>query len=140
MVQLLNHIKLPAKIENLKKWTQSVLECAGAQKFEGKRIQEIELALEEALVNICHYSYPEKPGEVEINCKIDDSHFIVEMIDSGKPFDVTSLSDPDLTANIDERKMGGLGVFLIKKMVDEVRYRRENDQNILSLIIKKGKR
>jgi anti-sigma regulatory factor (Ser/Thr protein kinase) len=139
MVQLLNHIKLPAKIENLKRWTQSVLECARAQKFEGKRIQEIELALEEALVNICHYSYPEKPGEVEINCKLDGRHFIIEIIDSGIPFDITSLSEPDRTADVDERKIGGLGVFLIKRMMDEVRYRRENDRNILNLIIKMEK-
>jgi len=139
MVQLLNHIKLPAKIENLKRWTQSVLECARAQKFEGKRIQEIELALEEALVNICNYSYPEKTGEVEINCKLDGRHFIIEIIDSGIPFDITSVSDPDLTSNVEERKIGGLGIFLVKKMVDEVRYRREKDQNILNLIIKKDR-
>jgi len=52
---------------------------------------------------------------------------------------MTSLPDPDLTADIDERKMGGLGVFFIKKLTDEVRYRREHDRNILNLIIKKEK-
>jgi anti-sigma regulatory factor (Ser/Thr protein kinase) len=64
---------------------------------------------------------------------------IIEIIDSGMPFDMTSLPNPDITSDISERKIGGVGVFLIKKMVDEVQYRRENDQNILSLIIKKGK-
>lgn len=139
-MKVLFSIHLPAKLENLESLTESVSNCAREQGFDQKRINEIELATEEALVNICNYSYPEKPGDVEINCKSDDSHFMIEMIDSGKPFDVTSLSDPDLTPNIDERKIGGLGVFLIKKMMDGVRYRRENDQNILDLIIKKGKR
>jgi serine/threonine-protein kinase RsbW len=50
-----------------------------------------------------------------------------------------SLSDPDVTADVDERKIGGLGVFLIKKLKDEVRYRRENNRNILNLTIKKDK-
>jgi serine/threonine-protein kinase RsbW len=139
MVQLLNHIRLPAKLENLAGWTKSVSECAGVLGFDQKRISEIELALEEALVNICTYSYSEKKGEVEVNCKLDNHHLIIEIIDSGMPFDMTSLPNPDITSDISERKIGGVGVFLIKKMVDEVQYRRENDQNILSLIIKKGK-
>lgn len=138
-MQTLLSIKLPARVENLKTLIKSVSRCAKTQGFDQKRHSEIELATEEALVNICNYSYPEKPGDVEINCKIDNSRFIIEVIDSGIPFDVTSLSDPDLPADIDERKIGGLGVFLMKKMTDEVRYRRENDLNILSLIIKKGK-
>jgi serine/threonine-protein kinase RsbW len=64
---------------------------------------------------------------------------IIEIIDSGVPFDVTSLTDPDLTADVGERKIGGLGIFLVKKMVDEVKYRREIDRNILTLTIKKEK-
>jgi len=52
---------------------------------------------------------------------------------------MSSLSDPDVTADVDHRKIGGLGVFLIKKLKDEVRYRRENNQNILNLTIKKDK-
>ena len=88
---------------------------------------------------ICKYFYPEKPGDGEINCNANDNHFIIEIIDSGIPFDITSLSDPDVTADVDERKISDLGVFLIKKLKDEVRYRRENNRNILNLIIKKDK-
>jgi len=138
-MQTLLKIKLPARIEHLERYRTVVSECAKEQGVAQERIFEIELAIEEAFVNICNYSYPEKPGDVEINCKIDDSHFTIEMIDSGIPFDVTLLPDPNLTANIDERKIGGLGVFLIKRMMDEVRYHRENDQNILDLIIKMAK-
>jgi len=90
-------------------------------------------------LNIYKHSYPEKPGDGEINCNANDNHFIIEIIDSGIPFDMSSLSDPDVTADVDHRKIGGLGVFLIKKLKDEVRYRRENNQNILNLTIKKDK-
>ena len=89
------------------------------------------------------HSSPQQSWEVFwhilINCNANDNHFIIEIIDSGIPFDMSSLSDPDVTADVDHRKIGGLGVFLIKKLKDEVRYRRENNQNILNLIIKKDK-
>lgn len=132
-------IALPAKLENLERLMESVSKCARTQGFDQKKVNKIELAIEEVLVNIFNYSYPEKPGEVEINCKMENGRFIIEIIDSGIPFDMSSLSDPDVTADVDHRKIGGLGVFLIKKLKDEVRYRRENNQNILNLIIKKDK-
>jgi serine/threonine-protein kinase RsbW len=132
-------IALPAKLENLERLMESVSKCARTQGFDQKKVNKIELAIEEVLVNIFNYSYPEKPGEVEINCKMENGRFIIEIIDSGIPFDMTSLSDPDLTADVEERKIGGLGIFLVKKMVDEVRYRREKDRNILTLAVNKEK-
>ncbi len=131
-------VALPAKLENLERMVKSVSDCAREQGFDQKKTLEIELAAEEALVNIIHYAYPEKADQVEIICRADDDRFIVELIDSGIAFDMTSLSDPDVNAKRDDRKIGGLGVFLIKKMVDEVTYRREKDRNILDLIIAKG--
>lgn len=136
-MRLLLALAQPAKFDNLERLMKSISDCARAQGFDQRRISEIELATEEALVNIFKYSYPEKPGEVEIICKAEANRFIIEIIDSGIRFDVTSWPDPDITADRDERKIGGLGVFLIKKMVDEVRYRRENNRNILDLVIKK---
>ena len=130
-------MKFPAKLENLGRFMESVSECARAQGFDQKKISEIELATEEVLVNICNYSYPEKPGDVEINCKMENGRFIIEIIDSGIPFDITSSVDPDIISDIAKRKIGGLGVFLIKKLMDEVRYRREGGLNILNLMVKK---
>jgi len=137
-MRLLLNIKLPAKLENLGRWMNGVSECARVQGFDEKKIGKIELALEEALVNICKYSYPDEPGDAEVNCKQDNGRFIIEIIDSGIPFDMSSLPAPDVTSNIEERKIGGLGIFLIKKMVDEVKYRRERNFNILKLTMKKG--
>ena len=136
MRTLLN-IKLPAKLENLERWAEAVSECAKEQGFDQKKIGKIELALEEALVNICKYSYPDEPGDAEVSCKQDNSRFIIEIVDSGIPFDMTSLPAPDVTSSIEERKIGGLGIFLIKKMVNDVSYRREGNFNILKLTIKR---
>jgi serine/threonine-protein kinase RsbW len=136
-MRLLLNIKLPAKLENLGRWVDAVSECAREQGLDQKKIGKIELALEEALVNICKYSYPEGLGNAEVSCKQSKSRFIIEIADSGIPFDMTSLPAPALTSSIEKRKIGGLGIFLIKKMVDEVKYRREGSFNILNLTIKR---
>jgi len=137
-VSIVFTITLPAKLENLQKMMRSVCDSAQIQGFARKKIGEIELAAEEAWVNICNYAYPEQSGDVEVIGKADDNNFIIEIIDSGIPFDITALSDPNITDDVDERKIGGLGVFLMKKMADEVRYRRENDRNVVELIFKKA--
>ena len=132
----MSKIRLPAKIENLKKLIQFVSDRAKRQKFTQKRIKAIELATEEALVNIFNYAYPENTGDVEVRCKMDDdTRFTLEILDNGIPFDIRSISEPDLTENISNRKIGGLGIFLMRKMVDEVQYHRDGKSNILTLII-----
>jgi serine/threonine-protein kinase RsbW len=136
-MELLISLRLPAVLENLEKLRKCVSDCARAQRFDQKKISKIELATEEALVNIFRYSYPNTAGEVEINCKADGIRFIIEVIDSGLPFDMASVPAPDVTADISERKLGGLGILIIKKMMHEVKYRRESDRNILTLITKK---
>lgn len=65
----------------------------------------------------------------------DESRFVIEIEDTGIPFDVHGLDAPDLTDDIDERKVGGLGVFIIKELVEDVQYRREDNKNILKLVI-----
>ncbi len=131
-------IKLPAKLGNLGRWMEAVSECAREQGVDQKKIGKIQLALEEALVNICTYAYPEEPGNAEVSCQQDNSRFIIEIIDSGIPFDMTSIPAPDLPSSIEKRKIGGLGIFLIKRMADEVSYRREGNFNILRLTVKRG--
>src|SRR5574340_1206235 len=128
---------LPARLEHLDELVKSVSDCARSQGFDQKRIGAIELAVEEAFVNICNYSYPGKEGNAAVTCRLDENRFILEIADSGIPFDITQLSDPDITAPAEAREIGGLGIFLMKKMMDEVTYRREGDRNVLNLIVVK---
>ena len=128
---------LPARLEHLEELVKSVSDCARSQGFDRKRIGEIELAVEEAFVNICRYSYPGKTGDAAISCRLDNNRFMIEIADSGIPFDITQLSDPDITAPVEARGIGGLGIFLVKKMMDAVTYRREGDRNVLNLIVMK---
>jgi len=138
-VKIYARIKLPASLEYLHKFIDFVTTCSREQGFEKKRVHEIELATEEALINIFNYAYKENNGDVEIICKLDENkRFIIEIVDTGIPFNVLSVASPDITADISERQLGGLGVFLIKKFTDAVQYRHEGNKNILTLIIKRG--
>jgi len=114
-----------------------VAECAEASGFLPKRIHEIQLAAEEALVNIFNYAYPENhDGEVRIQCTPgEEDRLVIEFRDKGIPYSFEDLGKPDISAPVEDREIGGLGIFLIRKMVDNVRFRREDDENILTFIL-----
>jgi serine/threonine-protein kinase RsbW len=135
-MKILSQQKIPARLDYLRKSLDLVSSCARDQGFNQKKILEIELAAEEALVNIFNYAYKGGEGDVEILCKLDNNeNFIIEITDSGEPFNVLSVADPDIRADISERQPGGLGVFLMKKLMDSVQYRYQGNKNILRLII-----
>ncbi len=135
-MRLLSQLKLPAEISNLRKFIELVSRCAEEQGLSPERIIEIGVATEEVLVNICNYAYQDQVGDVKVSCILDDeSRFIIEIEDAGIPFDVLSIGEPDLIDDIDERQVGGLGVFIIKELVEDVQYRREDNKNILKLVI-----
>jgi serine/threonine-protein kinase RsbW len=137
---VLIRLRMPARLENLGRLIEPLSDCAEAQGFGKEKIGRIELAVEEALVNVFRYAYPESPGDVEMVCRSEGERFAVEIIDSGIPFDATAMPVPDMTEGDQEREPGGLGIFLMKKMMDEVQYRREKDRNILTLTIQKDQR
>ncbi|MCG6916925.1 MAG: ATP-binding protein [Deltaproteobacteria bacterium] len=131
----LSKLKLPAKLSNLRKFIDLVSKCAEDQGMNSEKVTDIGVATEEALVNICNYAYQGKIGEVKVTCMVDDENrFIIEIEDRGIPFDAKLLEDPNLTPDIDQRQVGGLGVFIIKELMDDVQYRREEDKNILILV------
>lgn len=113
---------------------------AGDHGFSEDKLHDIQLATEEALLNIFQYAYPgEHKGEVEVTCEMmSDSELNIRILDNGIPFDILSLSEPDLTCPLPDRKIGGLGCYLIRKMADGVQYRRQGDTNILNLLVRKS--
>jgi anti-sigma regulatory factor (Ser/Thr protein kinase) len=114
-----------------------VAECATAAGFPPARITEIELAVEEALANICLYAYPDRSGEVEVRCGRDETqHFLIELIDTGVPFDLLSRPAPDLLVDATQLTLGGFGIPLILALMDHVTYQREGERNILRLAVR----
>jgi serine/threonine-protein kinase RsbW len=138
-MQILCTIKMPAIRENFPALMQAVADCARSQEISSEKLYGIELATEEALVNIFNYAYQGSHGEVEIVCMRDDKkNFVMDIIDSGAPFDLLSVKDPDVSTGIAERPVGGLGIYFIKKFTDDVCYRREAGKNILRLTVLAG--
>lgn len=132
----MSSIQLPAKIENMEPLVRFISDIARKLGFSGKRIKEIELATEEALVNIINYAYPDHSGDIKVTCTQDPSKaLVIKIEDTGIAFDILSLKDPDIAAGISDREIGGLGVFLIRKLMDKVQYQRKNKKNILELVV-----
>lgn len=124
----------PAKdeeLENVISFIQAELEKTNCDMGLMNRIA---IVTEEIFVNIAHYAYGDKEGTVNVGVSTDNSKLTVRFQDKGKPFDPLAKTDPDVTLSAEERNIGGLGIFMVKKMMDDVKYEYVNGQNILTLI------
>ena len=136
MSQFPSDIRVPATLESLHVLLEFVTSCAERRGVGQARIREIELVMEELLVNIFNYAYPDRPGDVEMVCRLDDAgSLLVEIADEGIPFNILTREDPDHEAGIEERNIGGLGIFFVKRFIRDIRYRREGGRNILTLTV-----
>jgi len=129
-------LNCPARVENLDMVVAFVEEAADRFNLETPKKFGLLIAIEEAFVNVCHYAYPQTEGDVSISCENDNNAFVLEISDSGEPFDVLSLPEPDTSSDLMDREIGGLGVFFIRKLTNDVSYRRGGAQNILRLVIR----
>ena len=95
----------------------------------------IDIAVEELFVNIASYAYAPGVGSVTIRVEILENPrtVVITFIDSGVPYDPLAKADPDVTLSAEERGIGGLGIFMVKKSMDDMVYEYENGQNILSI-------
>ena len=127
-------IKVLATLANLERMIGFTISFAETQGFDKEVLGQIRLACEEALVNVIKYAYPGGEGTVEISCdNAADGGIEIEISDAGIPFNPLSLPAPDTTLAIEQRKIGGLGIFMIRKIMNDVKYRRDNGRNILTL-------
>ena len=101
---------------------------------EGLRFK-IRLSIEEAVENVVQYAYEGGLGWIEVGTKLDNEGLtlVVELRDAGVPFNPLETPDPDITLSAEERNIGGLGIFLCKKLMDNVQYRYENNCNTLTM-------
>ena len=130
-----NEIVVDAKKEKLPevlKFIDDHLDAAGCNPASRMKI---ETAVEEAFVNVASYAYSKRTGDVYIRAerKEDPKAIEITIRDQGEPFDPLERAEPDITLNAEERPIGGLGILMIKKTMDDVSYRRENGYNILTI-------
>ena len=101
-------------------------------KVNKKIIMKLDVCIEEIFVNICNYAY-KKTGYVDIEISLDDSKFAITFIDEGIPFNPLEKDEPNINLSSEDREIGGLGIFMVKKMMDKVSYKHDNNKNILTI-------
>jgi len=131
----MNQQEFPANVDKVPVVVEHVSGLAELAGVHPKRIMHLELAVEEAVMNICSYAYETPPGTVTVRVSSENERFMVQLIDEGVPFDPLALEEPDIKAELEDRKIGGLGVLLIRRVMDEVHYERKGLSNILTMVM-----
>jgi len=128
-----------ANFHNLDEIREFVAETARQAGFSDKEIYSIQLAADEASTNIIEHAYAGiENGKIEIDCSIEGDELKIVMRDNGKSFDPSSVPEPNVKADLSERKIGGLGMYLMRKLMDEVSYEpRPDKSNVLTMIKRK---
>ena len=103
-----------------------------------KALYQIEVAIEEIFVNIANYAGLADDDGVEVRCEVQDNplRVVLQFLDGGVPFDPLAAEDPDISPEALEAREGGLGIFMVKQMMDEVTYSYENGKNTLTVLKK----
>ena len=125
-------LETEAVLENIPTITtfieDKLAEFGADDDFRGK----LGLALDEAVTNVVLYAYPAKKGLIRLTLKKTGETIVAEIRDQGTPFDPTQAPPPDLTVPLEQRKIGGLGIHLMRKSVDRLTYRHENGSNVFT--------
>ena len=99
-----------------------------------RAVMQISVAVEEIFANIASYAYPEGGGTARIRISADEHEAVIRIMDMGIPFNPLEKPDPDVTLSAEQREIGGLGIFMAKKTMDEILYEREGQKNILIMM------
>ena len=131
----LKRLTLPASAGSIAAFSEFVREGAAAAGVDTHEFGKLELVLEEILINVARYAYTPETGAVEVAYTPAGPHKIrIEIADFGRVFNPLEADPPDLSRGLADRPIGGLGVFLVRSMVDSIDYRREQNRNVLSFV------
>ncbi len=132
----MNNYQVPANVELIDKMIDPIISSLEEIEVEHKKVYQVTLALEEIFANISKYAYPSGEGMIDIFYEInkDEKQLKVVIKDKGAAFNPLEKEDPDLGASVSERKIGGLGIYIVKNIIDDIKYQRINNENVLELI------
>lgn len=131
----MKELTIPATVENIEKVTEFVNSQLEEINCPIKAKMQIDIAIDELFGNIAHYAYKPETGPATVRVEVAEAPIsvIVTFIDHGIPYDPLKKDDPDVTLSAEERTIGGLGIFMVKKTMDEITYEYKDGQNILSI-------
>ena len=132
----MKELTLKALVESIPQVTAFVDEQLEALDCPMKAQMQVDVAIDELFGNIAHYAYGDPPGDATVRFDFDeaDRTISITFIDGGIPFNPLEQDDPDVTLPAEARQVGGLGIFLVRKTMDQVTYRREDGFNILTIV------
>ena len=129
----------PARFEYLDEIRDFVAQTAHEGGFTEKEIYSIQLAADEAASNIIEHAYEgDSDASIDITCDVQDNVIRVTMHDTGKPFDPSKVKEPNLHADLSDRQIGGLGIYLMRKLMDDVSYVSNSTGNLLTMTKRRG--
>ena len=126
-------LTLAATVENIEAVTDFVSAMLEEADCPMKAQMQISIAIDELFGNIAHYAYAPQTGEATVQVEIEEGMAAITFIDSGVPYDPLTAETPDTSLSAEERSVGGLGIFLVKKSMDEMAYRYEDGKNMLTI-------
>ena len=128
------HLLLQNDIRQIPQLADFVETIAQESNLDQSMAMTLNLALEEAVTNVIMYAYPKgSQGLVDLEAIVRKDSLVFILSDSGKPFDPTAAPSADISLNVEERPIGGLGIYMVMNIMDKVVYRRDNDRNILTM-------
>ena len=131
----MKELRLAATVENIETVTDFVNEQLEALDCSMKVQTQIDIAIDEIFGNIAHYAYNPEVGDATVRVEVTEDHVavVITFIDNGIPYDPLAKEDPDTTLSADERAIGGLGIYMVKKSMDDITYEYKDGQNILKI-------
>ena len=131
----MKELTIVAKVENIEAVTNFVNEQLEALDCPMKAQIQIDIAIDELFGNIAHYAYNPEIGKATVRVEVieDPLAVTITFIDNGVPYDPLAKADPDTTLSAEEREIGGLGIYMVKKSMDDITYEYKDGQNILAI-------
>lgn len=134
----MSRTRFPARFELLDEVRAFVGGEARAAGFGDRAVYAVQLAADEAASNIIEHAYAGRSdGSFEVECEFKNGRLLITFTDQGTPFDISKVSKPDIKAPLTDRKIGGLGIFLMHKLMDQVQYKSTGSENVLTLTKRK---
>lgn len=131
----MKELHIDATVENIEKVTEFVNEQLEANGCSPKAKMQIDIAIDELFGNIAHYAYDHEGGKATVCVEVveDPLAVVITFIDNGVVYDPLAREDPDVTLSAKERQIGGLGIYMVKKSMDDISYEYKDGQNILKI-------
>lgn len=128
-------LTLEAKVANLQQVLDFVDENLTSMRCPMKILMQIDVAVEEIFVNVASYAYTPSTGSVTIRMDLQEKPraVVITFIDSGIPYNPLAKEDPDVSLSAEERSIGGLGIFMVKKTMDKMEYEYTDQKNVLKM-------